>query len=142
MKAIRLIMVLVLSIGILIPLAHAEAPTSPHTPPTGVLTTKIDIEAYVRKEALKSGLIGLYETLRYESAGWQNIQSMVKDPTGPNGKEDSWGICQLHAPSNPTITMAQAMDVEFCVQYTISEFEAGRANRWTGYRLFMSGIIQ
>ena len=142
MKAVKVFIGIFISIGVFLPLAHAQAPTGSYTHPTSVLTTAVDIDAYVRQEALKSGLYGLYETLRYESAGWQNIQSFVKDPTGPNGREDSWGICQLHLPSNPTITKEQALDVRFCVQYTISEFDAGRASRWTGYRLFKRGIIQ
>jgi len=100
------------------------------------LTSTTTIEAYVRAQADESGLGDpFYKTLEYESAGWQNGQSKVPDAGGPNGYEDSWGVCQYHLPSNPKITREMALDVEFCVQETIREFKAGHQKRWTAYRL-------
>ena len=120
----------------LIPQASAEAPISPELAPTGVFSTPTGIEAYVAQKALESGLgASLYSTLRYESGGWQNGQSYVKDPTGPNGREDSWGVCQIHLPSHPDVSKEQALDVEFCVDFTIQKFNEGKARLWTGYRL-------
>lgn len=118
------------------------APVGAYTPITRDFTATSTIEAYVREQAEQSGLgEAFYQTLKYESGNWQNGQSAVVNPNGPNGHEDSWGVCQLFLPSNPDITKEQALDVEFCVSYTISEFKAGHARRWTGYRLYISGLL-
>jgi hypothetical protein len=37
---------------------------------------------------------------RSESAGWKNGQSEIPNPTGPNGREDSWGV-RANPPDRP-----------------------------------------
>lgn len=73
-------------------------------------------------------------TLKCESAGWQNIQSMIPVKGGPNGREDSWGVAQIHLPSHPSITRAQALDPVFAINWTAQQFKAGRAYMWSCFK--------
>ncbi len=49
-------------------------------------------------------------------------QSNYKSATGPNGREDSWGVAQIYLPKHPTITRDMAMDPDFSVQYMASHW--------------------
>lgn len=77
----------------------------------------------------------MYKTLELESDGWQNGQSQVPHAGGPNGREDSWGICQIHLPAHKAITREQALDWRWCIGWTAEQFKAGGARQWTEYRL-------
>lgn len=100
------------------------------------LSSPADIGAFVEEQDKENNLSGrMYNTLYRESAGWQNIQSKIPVEGGPNGREDSWGICQIHLPDHPNISKAQALDVRFCVAYTVKQFKEGNARQWTEYRL-------
>lgn len=72
-------------------------------------------------------------TMQCESAGWLNIQSMIPAVGGPNGREDSWGVAQIHLPSHPSITRAQALDPEFALEWSAKQFKAGNARMWSCY---------
>lgn len=86
----------------------------------------------------------MYYTLEKESAGWQNIQSLIPNPNGPNGREDSWGICQIHIHDkygrvvHPGITREMAMDWRWCIPWAAQQFVDGNANQWTEYQLLYS----
>lgn len=81
----------------------------------------------------------MYNTLKLESDGWQNGQSQVLSAKGPNGHEDSWGVCQIHLPAHKEITREQALDWHWCIDWTAQEFNAGNAHHWTEYRLLYGG---
>lgn len=68
-----------------------------------------------------------FKTLDCESEGFFDVrtQSFVPDPTGPNGREDSWGVAQIHLPDHLDITKAQAQDPEFAIPWAAQEFAAG-----------------
>lgn len=103
--------------------------------PAPVATTTTDIEALVRTVQATYGLgNSFYKTLRCESAGWQNIQSLVPNPSGPSGREDSWGVAQINLPSHTEVTKAQALDPAFAVDWAAQQFKAGNAWWWTCYR--------
>lgn len=53
---------------------------------------------------------------------------------GPNGKEDSWGVAQIHLPSHPAITRSQAQDPAFAIPWAAQEFAEGRASKWSCWR--------
>ncbi len=76
----------------------------------------------------------LYETVKCESGFDPSIQSLYPDPTGPNGREDSWGIAQIHLPDHPSITRAQALDPDFALDFMAREFSLGHGNNWTCYK--------
>lgn len=95
-----------------------------------------ELEAYAEIIAIQHGLDVkrfLY-TIGCESAGWQNVQSFIKDPTGPNGREDSWGIAQFHHPeSDWNMTREQALDPYFAIDHMASAWSEGLKSRWACY---------
>lgn len=99
----------------------------------------MSIDALITEAAEKYGVDRehLYGTLEYESDGFRDItiQSQVPSATGPNGKEDSWGICQIHLPDHPEITREEAQDPAFCIPWTAEQFAAGHAAQWTAWRI-------
>lgn len=76
-----------------------------------------------------------YGTMQCESMGFQNIQSKVPKKNGPNGREDSWGVPQIHLPAHPNITRTQAMDVRFAIDWAGKQFALGRERMWSCYTL-------
>lgn len=103
--------------------------------PKEVTWTKDSLVALALSEAKRNGLNTdhFVETLEDESDGWQNIQSNVPDSSGPNGLEDSWGICQIHLPDHPDITKEQALDPAFCIPWAAEQWNAGRYRQWHSY---------
>lgn len=63
------------------------------------------------------------------------LQSHVKDPKGPNGREDSWGMCQINLKYNPEVTKEQAQNVDFCLDWMAERFSKGKATLWSCYRM-------
>ncbi len=52
-----------------------------------------------------------------------------------NGKrEESYGLAQIHLPSNPDVSLSQAQDPEFAIKFMAKEMAAGHANKWSCYR--------
>lgn len=76
----------------------------------------------------------MYKTIMCESLASTTIQSMHKDPKGPNGREDSWGIAQINLPWNPEVSREEALDVDFSLNFMAKKFALGYAKRWTCYR--------
>ncbi len=104
--------------------------------------TKAEIISFVRRVQHEFGLgDDFYKTLRYESWNWRNEQSHVPNRKGPNGRENSWGVCQIHLTAHPNITMEQAMSPAWCIYWSAKEFKEGRASQWTGWNLLQQGKI-
>lgn len=55
-----------------------------------------------------------------------------------NGKPTSFGIFQIHLPSHPEVTRAQALDPWFSIEWSAKHFAAGNQNMWTCYRMLKS----
>lgn len=118
------------------PVAYASVLTAPVAlvvkEPEALSTTTI--EALVRTTEAQYGLTdSFYNTLKCESAGWQNKQSQVPHAAGPNGLEDSWGVVQIHLPDHPDVTRAQALDPSFAVPWAAQVFKEGDAHLFTCY---------
>lgn len=127
--------------GVLIPNAVAQAPAG--MPLVGLklpaIESKEEIGAYVLQKDIEGGFNGqFYQTMRCESAGWQNIQSMVIQKDGM--REDSWGVVQIHIPSHPHITKEMALDVRWAVDWAAQEFKRGNEWKWTCYRNLQNGV--
>lgn len=115
------------------PVAHANAPAALVIQPTQPPSTTT-IEALVRATEAQYGLgSSFYNTLKCESAGWQNKQSQVLHPAGPNGLEDSWGVAQIHLPDHPEITKEEALDPTVAVPWAAEMFREGNAHLFTCY---------
>ena len=97
----------------------------------------MDIGALIKQTATEDGLNynHFYATLNRESGGFQDvmIQSQYPNPNGPNGKENSWGICQINLDAFPNITRAQAQDPTFCIPWTGEMWKEGNAHLWSSY---------
>lgn len=116
------------------------APTSTPMVSNEVLRTaplsSSTVALIVRAAQEKYGLgDDFYETLKYESSGFQNIQSKVLNAAGPYGHEDSWGIPQINLPSHPEITRLQALDIRWAVDWAAQRFKKGYQHEWSAWRL-------
>ncbi|RJQ33857.1 hypothetical protein C4568_03590 [Candidatus Parcubacteria bacterium] len=120
--------------------APTHAPVSPKTGPGEDLLASGYLEALARDTARRNGLNEelFIKTLECESAGWQNIQSQIPG-NGPNNREDSWGVSQIHLPSHPEITREQALDPEFAIAWMAEEWVKGNEWKWTCYRKMNPG---
>ncbi len=116
------------SLSPIIPVAHAEAPTSPKTAAVGVLVSKSDIEAYIDQKALETGISAskVKAVINCESA-W--------NPRAVGDKNTSFGLSQIHLPAHPEVTIAQAEDPKFAVDFMFTEWARGNARAWTCARI-------
>ena len=62
-----------------------------------------------------------------------NLQSYHKADTF-NGRELSFGLSQIHLPSHPSVSIEQATDPHFSIEYMASEMSKGRASQWSCYK--------
>lgn len=49
-------------------------------------------------------------------------------------REQSYGLAQIHLPSNPEVSKEEAQDPEFAIEFMAQKFQDGKAERWTCYR--------
>lgn len=56
------------------------------------------------------------------------------NPEAWGDKGNSRGLVQIHYPSHPTISDAQATDVEFALDFLARMLKEGRGSLWTCYR--------
>jgi hypothetical protein len=63
-------------------------------------------------------------------SNFQNIQSECLDENG--NRELSFGIAQIHLPSHPDVTMEQALDEEFSINWTAKKWIKG-FRTWSCY---------
>lgn len=52
---------------------------------------------------------------------------------GDNG--NSFGLVQIHLPSNPTITREQALDPNFAISFLAKQLASKKGKLWTCYKL-------
>lgn len=117
--------------------AHAEEIPLP-------VWTPESLEALASTTAAKYGLNRhrFVETLRCESAGFTFVegQSGVPDSTGPNNREDSWGVAQFHMPSTlkdasgEVMSKEEAQDPAQAIDAAGFNFSIGNASSWTCFR--------
>ena len=72
----------------------------------------------------------LIATLRCESGFNSNA-------VGDKGK--SFGVAQIHLPSHKDVSKEEALNPFFAINWTASEFAAGRQKQWTCYRILFGG---
>lgn len=71
-------------------------------------------------------LIQIERVINCESSWNQNA-------VGDNGF--SFGLVQIHIPSNPSITKEQALDHTFALNFITDEFLKGHQKRWSCFRI-------
>ena len=111
--------------------------------PTVKLTNEQIVVALVEKYADKYDVstTSLMRTLRNENNTFQfDRQSELTYKAGnrwgfPAGtREKSYGVAQIHLPDHPAITMEQATNPEFAVEFMAKMFSQGKARMWMGYK--------
>lgn len=94
----------------------------------------VDIDQLITSKAKEYGVSRsvMYNTMKCENRDFDTmLQSyVVKDGV----REDSWGLAQIHLPSHPNITKAQAQDPEFSINFIAKEMSEGRAWKWSCWR--------
>lgn len=71
-------------------------------------------------------------TIFRESSWSIDVQSGYKNPDGT--QERSFGLAQINLDSNPNVTIAQADDPNFALEFMASQWDAGRQSHWHGWR--------
>lgn len=117
----------------------AQTPTTTYPvgdilPPTAPLT----VDGLIAQSAQKYSVSGrlMAQIINCESQ-YVNEQSKVPDPTGPNGREDSWGLVQIHLHDrlgrviHPGITRSMALDPVFSINYLALQLSLGNGGQWT-----------
>ncbi len=92
-----------------------------------IFTAPSSVAAYAEYEAQARGLdpTPLLKTLDCES-------HFVWNKVGDNG--DSYGVAQIDLKYHPTITKEEALNPEWAIDWTISEFQKDNAHWWTCWR--------
>lgn len=120
------------------PIVYAAEPEAPRVVliEARVEWTPERIAQEVQKNAEKYNVSAevMTKVISCESQGSTTIQSRHRDPSGPNGREDSWGLAQFNLKHNPTITREQAQDPAWAIEEMARWFSQGLQSRWTCYR--------
>lgn len=93
------------------------------------------VEELVEKYATKYGVSKerMWRTIRCENSELDfDLQSRIINSKGI--REQSYGISQIHLPSNPSVSYEEATNPEFAVEFMAKNFAAGRASMWSCYR--------
>ena len=91
------------------------------------------------KIATTSELITLYADKYNVSA--KTMHRVIKcesnykaNAVGDGGR--SFGLVQIHLPSNPKVTKAQAQDREFAINFLAKNLAKGNGRMWTCWKMF------
>lgn len=73
----------------------------------------------------------MIKTINCENYEWNPLlQSRIIEKDG--GREDSWGLSQIHLPSHPNITKEQAQNPDFSIAFMAKHL--GRDVTWSCYK--------
>lgn len=104
--------------------------------PSRTVVRQNDYRAMARTIASQKGVqpATMLRVIDCENPDWNPALQSQIPAHGPNGKEDSWGLAQIHLPSHPSISRAEATDPVFALNWMADEFAAGRARQWSCYK--------
>lgn len=110
---------------LLVPVAHAQAPILPPTPP---LETKEELIAFATQEALAARVDPqeVLDIIQCESQ-WNT------HAVGDHGH--SFGLSQINLPSHRAVSQEQAENPRFAIDFLVKNIATGNAHRWTCARL-------
>jgi hypothetical protein len=74
----------------------------------------------------------MIDVIRCESGFIEDVQSRLYYKTG--GREQSYGLVQIHLPHHPTVTYEQAIDPEFAIDFLARHLSEGKGYLWTCHR--------
>lgn len=76
----------------------------------------------------------IMQVIECESGFDALTQSQHKDPKGPNGLENSWGLVQINLDWNPDVTLTEALDWRYSLEFIKRKFATGKKSMWTCWR--------
>jgi hypothetical protein len=87
--------------------------------------------SYAKKYNIDSSV--MITVINCENRDWDTkLQSRIINNKGI--REDSWGLSQIHLPSHPSISLSQATDPDFSLNFMAENLSKGNGNMWTCYR--------
>ena len=114
-----IVLILALILLIVLPVKSAQAPTREKPIPTDVK----GMIAYYAEEYQVSAY-QLEKTLFCESSLNPNAKNITS-------RERSYGVAQINLMAHTTITIEQATDPQFAIEWTAQQFAKGNAKIWT-----------
>lgn len=113
--------------------ARAEAPDwKDAEPQIATLQGKEYYLSLVERYAQEYGVSStkMKKTIDCENRSWDpKLQSLIINSRGE--REKSYGLAQIHLPSNPHVSLEQATDPEFSIKFMAEKFSKGRYSMWT-----------
>lgn len=106
--------------------ASAEAPTEPPAPPKTSWTVdevKVLVDQYADRYSVSRTT--MHSVVNCESSYDYNI-------VGDQGR--SHGLAQIFGPANPDISIEEANNPDFALDFMASNISKGRGSKWTCYR--------
>lgn len=97
------------------------------------------VEVASSSEAYIKDRIKHYAELYSVSEEVMNVVVKCESSYNPDALGDggqSRGIVQIHGPSHPTISDAQAYEIEFSLNFLADNLSKGQGRMWTCYRKF------
>lgn len=113
--------------------AHATAPVMPPEATTVAQGESISIESLITRSAQKWSVDRrvVARVIECESGGNPNA-------VGDNGT--SFGIVQIHAPSHPQISRAQALDPAWAINFLAHQISLGNGSMWTCFKIIRGAV--
>jgi hypothetical protein len=113
------------------------APVTAAAPIPEPLTTKEDMQEYALHKATEAGVnpTVVFNVIDCETMHTWNpvIQSTYKN-RADGGRELSFGLAQIHMPDHPDVSMEQATDPRFAINFLVENLKNHKGNMWSCYR--------
>ena len=75
----------------------------------------------------------MISVINCENKEWDtDLQSRIINKKGV--REKSYGLSQIHLPSHPNISLEQATDPDFAIEFMAQNLSKGKGKMWTCYR--------
>lgn len=86
---------------------------------------------YAKKYGVSSSV--MISVINCENKEWDtDLQSRIINKNGI--REESYGLSQINLPSHPNISLEQAIDPDFSLDFMAKNLKAGKGNMWTCYK--------
>jgi len=116
--------------------AEAQAPEEPKEILIGVTINwtpdRINEEIEKKAEEYAVDANTMRKVIQCESHGSTTIQSRYKRPDGT--REQSFGLAQIHLPDHPHVSLEEAIDPSFAIDFLAKHLAQGKGRLWTCYR--------
>jgi hypothetical protein len=117
--------------------AEIIEPTVETLPDPLIVSPVITPETIEDKIARYASIYGLNKehfnkVILCESHASTTIQSQWINSNGE--RERSFGIAQIHLPDHPDVSLEEALDADFSLNWMANEWSIGKARQWTCWR--------